>query len=642
MLELLSPAKNYEQGREAINHGADAVYIGAPAFGARVAAGNTVEDIERLAHYAHLYHARVFATVNTLLFDNEIDDAVQLLHQLYNAGVDAAIIQDLGLLECDLPPIELHASTQTHNATLPRIQFLEQAGFSRVILARETSLEQMQEIRRHTTIDLEAFIQGALCVSYSGQCYLSQYLNNRSGNRGCCSQPCRSAYDLYTPDGTLLRKDQHLLSLKDFSAADHLRAMIDAGITSFKIEGRLKDSGYVKNTTAYYRQLLDSIIEERPALQASSSGRCKFYFTPDLEKTFNRGFTDYFLKGRQPMATLTTQKSLGKRIGKVTAVGKNSITVKTIEPLTPGDGLCFLNPQGQLEGFLVNHVQGSTITPNRMPGTLNAGTPLWRNNDQAFEKQLQGNTAERRIPVTLTLDDTPDGLQLTLTDTDGCQSTAAIACTKEPAHDPQRAAEQTERQLTKLGDTIFTASRIVNRCSQPWFLPASVLNQLRRDATAQLEQTRITTHLAHRGHSPSLQERQANTSPYFETTLDYRANIINSRAEQFYRRHGVQQIEYGLEKTLNYFNPPDSPVPGKTLMTTRYCLRYELGICLMGKNKPSSQRTPVADTRDGNRHLLLHNNGKWFRLDFDCRNCQMLLSPLSRQDSPKPAPGTQH
>ena len=642
MLELLSPAKNYEQGREAINHGADAVYIGAPAFGARAAAGNTVEDIERLAHYAHLYHARVFATVNTLLFDNEIDEAVQLLHQLYNVGVDAAIIQDLGLLECDLPPIELHASTQTHNATLPRIQFLEQAGFSRVILARETSLEQMQEIRRHTTIDLEAFIQGALCVSYSGQCYLSQYLNNRSGNRGCCSQPCRSAYDLYTPDGTLLRKDQHLLSLKDFSAASHLRAMIDAGITSFKIEGRLKDSGYVKNTTAYFRQLLDSIIEERPALQASSSGRCKFYFTPDLEKTFNRGFTDYFLKGRQPMATLTTQKSLGKRIGKVTAVGKNSITVKTIEPLTPGDGLCFLNPQGQLEGFLVNHVQGNTITPNRMPDTLNAGTTLWRNNDQAFEKQLQGNTAERRIPVTLTLDDTPDGLQLTLTDTDGCQSTAAIACKKEPAHDPQRASEQTERQLAKLGDTVFTAFRIVNRCSQPWFLPASVLNQLRRDATAQLEQTRITTHLAHRGHSPSLQERQANTCPYFETTLDYRANIINSRSEQFYRHHGVKQIEYGLEKTLNYFNPPDSPVPGKALMTTRYCLRYELGICLMGKNKPSSQRTPVVDTRDGNHHLLLHNNGKWFRLDFDCRNCQMLLSPLSRQDSPKPVSGTQY
>lgn len=634
MLELLSPAKNYEQGREAINHGADAVYIGAPAFGARVAAGNTVEDIERLCRYAHLYHARVFVTVNTLLFDNEIDDAVRLLHQLYNAGADAAIIQDLGLLECDLPPIELHASTQTHNAALPRIQFLEKTGFSRVILARETSLEQMQEIRRHTSVDLEAFIQGALCVSYSGQCYLSQYLNNRSGNRGCCSQPCRSAYDLYTPDGTLLRKDQHLLSLKDFSAASHLRAMIDACITSFKIEGRLKDVEYVKNTTAYYRQLLDSIIEERPALQAASSGRCRFFFTPDLEKTFNRGFTDYFLKGRQPMATLTTQKSLGKRIGKVTAVGRNSITIKTSEPLTPGDGLCYLNPQGQLEGFLVNHVQGNTITPNRMPATLAVGTPLWRNNDQAFEKQLQGNTADRRIPVTVTLEDTPDGLQLTLSDSDGCQSNATIACAKEPARDPQRASEQTERQLSKLGDTAFTASRIANHCTQPWFLPASVLNQLRRDATAQLEQNRIAAHLAHRGHCPTLEQRLANTCPYFETTLDYRANIINSRSEQFYRHHGVQQIEYGLEKTQNYLNPPDSPIPGKTLMTTRYCLRYELGMCLMGKNKPTAPHT--AKPEQGKRHLLLHNNGKWFRLDFDCRNCQMLLSALPPQAKSSP------
>ena len=616
MLELLSPAKNYEQGREAINHGADAVYIGAPAFGARVAAGNTVEDIERLCRHAHLYHARVFVTVNTLLFDNEIDDAVRLLHQLYNAGADAAIIQDLGLLECDLPPIELHASTQTHNAALPRIQFLEKTGFSRVILARETSLEQMLEIRRHTSVDLEAFIQGALCVSYSGQCYLSQYLNNRSGNRGCCSQPCRSAYDLYTPDGTLLRKDQHLLSLKDFSAASHLRAMIDAGITSFKIEGRLKDVGYVKNTTAYYRQLLDSIIEERPALQAASSGRCRFFFTPDLEKTFNRGFTDYFLKGRQPMATLTTQKSLGKRIGKVTAVGRNSITVKTSEPLTPGDGLCYLAPQGQLEGFLVNHVQGNTIRPNRMPDSLTPGTLLWRNNDQAFEKQLQGNTAERTIPVSLTLTDTPEGLLLTLTDSDNCQASASISCPKEPARDPQRASEQIQRQLCKLGDTHFRAVSLQNRCPQPYFIPAATLNQLRRQAAQQLEEERIFLHLQQRGHCPTLQQRQANTQPYFETSLDYRANIINSLSEQFYRRHGVQQIEYGLEKTGQY--------NGKALMTTKYCIRYELGICL--RQHPDAHPGP----------LYLHNNGQWLRLQFNCSECQMQLfsCPPPSQNQP--------
>lgn len=631
-LELLSPAKNLEQGREAINHGADAVYIGAPAFGARVAAGNTIEDIECLARYAHLFHARVFVTVNTLLFDNEIDDAVRMLHQLYNAGADAAIIQDLGLLECDLPPIELHASTQTHNADLKRIQFLEHSGFSRIILARETSLEQMQDIRCHTYVELEAFVQGALCVSYSGQCYLSQYLNHRSGNRGCCSQPCRSAYDLYTPDGTLLDKDRHLLSLKDFSAANHLREMIAAGITSFKIEGRLKDLGYVKNTTAYYRQLIDNIIEERPDLQASSSGRCRFFFTPDLEKTFNRGFTDYFLRERQPMATLSTQKSLGKRIGKATAIDHRSITVKTTETLTPGDGLCYLTPQGKLEGFLVNCVQGNTFTPNRMPDSIAVGTTLWRNNDQAFEKQLTGHTAERRIPITVVLDDTPNGLQLTLSDNNGCQATATTACTKEPAHDPLRATAQTERQLAKMGDSIFTATNISIKCSQPWFLPASVLNQLRRDAVQKLEDIRIAQHLQHRGHCPTLNERLANTFPYYQTTLDYRANIVNRHAEQFYRRHGVAQIEYGLEKTNDYFITTGNSTSGKTLMTTRYCLRYELGICLMGKNRSTVQHTSPGT--HGSTHLLLRNQNNWLRLDFDCHNCQMLLSALPPHNQP--------
>lgn len=614
-LELLAPAKNYEQGREAINHGADALYIGAPAFGARVAAGNTIDDIERLARYAHLYHARVFATVNTLLFDNEIDDAVHMLHQLYNAGVDAAIIQDLGLLECDLPPIELHASTQTHNASLPRIQFLQQAGFSRVILARETSLQQMAQIRQNCTVELEAFIHGALCVSYSGQCYLSQYLTGRSGNRGCCSQPCRSAYDLCDSSGTPLRKASHLLSLKDFSASNHLRAMIQSGITSFKIEGRLKDLNYVKNITAYYRQLLDSIIEELPSVQPSSSGHCRFFFTPDPEKTFNRGYTDYFLRKRGPMASFLTQKSLGKPIGKATSIKPKSITLQNSQPLTPGDGLCFFTPQGQLVGFLVNHVQGNTIIPNQMPTGLTPGAILYRNKDQAFEKQLQGTSANRSIPVTLTLDDTPDGLQLTLACSDGCAATARIICSKQPARDPLRATEQTLQGLAKLGGTPFSVDNIENRCSQPWFLPASTINNLRRQAVAELEQNRISSHLSKRGHCPSLQQRLDNKQPYFKTTLDYRANIINSRAEQFYRRHGVQQIEYGLEKTLNYH--------GKALMTTRYCLRYEIGQCL--RQNTSSLPEP----------LYLHNNGKWLRLHFDCHNCQMQLFATVAPTPPK-------
>ncbi|MBO4600298.1 MAG: U32 family peptidase [Bacteroidales bacterium] len=616
-LELLSPAKNYEQGREAINHGADAVYIGAPAFGARVAAGNSIADIEALTRYAHLYHAKVFATVNTLLFDNEIDDAVALLHQLYNAGVDAAIVQDLGLLECDLPPIELHASTQTHNASLPRIQFLEKVGFSRIILARETSLSQMEEIRRHTHADLEAFIQGALCVSYSGQCYMSQYLNNRSGNRGCCAQPCRSAYDLYNHQGTRLRQGEHLLSLRDFSAASHLRQMIDAGITSFKIEGRLKDLSYVKNVTAYYRQLLDSLMlgtEHTP----SSSGHCQLYFTPDLHKTFNRGFTDYFLTSRHPMATLTTQKSMGKRLGTITRLAQGSITLDTSETLTPGDGLCFLNPQGGLEGFLVNRVENRTIFPNQMPDGITVGTTLWRNNDQAFERQLQGRSSLRKMEINMCLTDAPDGLQLQLTDSDGCQATVVITCLKERAQNPDKALEQTHRQLSKLGDTPFQAANISIDLHQPYFLPASTLNELRRNAVAQLEEARIAAHIQQRGHCPTLAERQQNTLPYFETTLDYHANIINEKILQFYHRHGVQQIDYGVEKTHDYQD--------KELMTTKYCLRYELGCCL----KTDRRKWTVANPEAYQGGLLLHNNRHWFALQFDCQHCQMHILPAEK------------
>lgn len=612
-LELLSPAKNLEQGREAVNHGADAVYIGAPAFGARTAAGNSIKDIESLTHYAHLYHAKVFATVNTLLFDNEIDDAVKMLHQLYNAGVDAAIIQDLGLLECDLPPIELHASTQTHNANLPRIQFLEKVGFSRIILARETSLQQMKEIRSHTQVDLEAFVQGALCVSYSGQCYMSQYLSGRSGNRGCCGQPCRSSYDLYNEQSECLIQDRHLLSLKDFSAAKHLKQMIEAGITSFKIEGRLKDMSYVKNVTAYYRRLLDQLIEGSNN-SASSSGHCDYHFIPDLEKTFNRGFCDYFLVKRKPMATLSTQKSIGKRIGTISHISRNSITIDTREDLTAGDGLCFMNRQGKWEGFLVNRVEQNTIFPNHMPAEIKVGTILWRNNDQAFERLLQGNSCKRTIDITMKLTDTCDGLSLQLIDSDGFHATATINCQKEPALNPIKAIEQAQRQLAKLGDTPFRAARIDINCEQTYFIPASTLNELRRQATNQLQEVRIAQHLAKRGSSPSLEQRLQNTTPYFESVVDYRSNIVNEKCRQLYLRHGAELKEYGLEKSLEY--------NGKALMTTKYCLRYELGCCL--KTPQSQWKVANPDAYKG--QLFLRNGHNWFALTFDCSNCQMSLS----------------
>ena len=618
-LELLSPAKNYVQGCEAINHGADAVYIGAPSFGARVAAGNSIAEIEALANYAHLYHARVFATVNTLLFDNEIDEAVRMLHQLYDAGVDAAIIQDLGLLECDLPPMELHASTQTHNASVERVRFLEQVGFSRVILARETSLSQMEEIRRGTTVELESFIQGALCVSYSGQCYMSQYLDERSGNRGCCGQPCRSSYDLYDGNQNMLRKGQHLLSLKDFSASKHIRQMIAAGITSFKIEGRLKDLGYVKNVTAYYRQLLDEIMlgtEHSPA----SSGHCRFFFTPDLGKTFNRGFTDYFLKERRPMANMLTQKSMGKKVGQVATVASKSFTLKSHEVLTAGDGLCFINDSGELEGFFVNHVDKDTITPNRMPTSIKTGQVLWRNNDYAFEKLLQGRSCIRTIMVDMRLFETANGLQLDITDTDGCVGSAAVTCSKEEAFNLAKTIEQTNRSLTKLGDTIFEAANVNLDWHCPIFIPASVMNDLRRRAISNLAATRAAWHLSQRGACPNTQTRLQDTTPYYESAVTYKANIINEKSRQFYIHHGAKPTEYGLEKTHDY--------SGKDLMTTKYCLRYELGCCLKKNPKSWMVENPDAYTGD----LLLRNNHNWFSLSFDCQNCLMKIRLSERND----------
>jgi len=618
-LELLAPAKNLEFGCEAINHGADALYIGAPAYGARSAATNTLKDIEALVNYSHIFGSKVFVTVNTLLFDDELEPAVKMIRQLYNIGVDALLIQDMSLLECDLPPIELHASTQCHNASVERIKFLEQVGFSRVVLARETSLEQMREIRKATRLDLEAFIHGALCVSYSGQCYMSQYLNGRSGNRGCCSQPCRSTYDLYDGDGRLLLKEKHLLSLRDFNASQQIENMIAAGISSFKIEGRLKDLSYVKNITAYYRQLLDIILERQSTshLSKSSSGNCTYTFTPDPDRTFNRGYTDYFLRERQPMANFATQKSFGKLIGKVTKVGRNNLTISGTEPFSNGDGLCYYDADGRLQGFLVNGVQGRTVIPNQMPD-IKVGTTLWRNQDQQFEKRLQSKSAERKIGVEMLFSTTPDGFALRLTDEEGLTVTHSVASEKQEARNnsSNQAIKQSGdlldnpnvKQLSKLGNTPFVATAVVDETQGRFFLPVGILNQLRREAVEQLMALRI----AH--HRPADSPRSDGGAPYPTPTLDYRANIINNKSDAFYRHHAVSKIERGLEQTKNY--------DGKALMTTKYCLRYELGCCLKGEDdgKPQVSIAPT-DT------LILRNNDRRFRLDFDCRQCLMRIYP---------------
>lgn len=600
-LELLAPAKNLDFGREAVNHGADALYIGAPAFGARAAATNTVEDIEALVRYAHLYGSKVFATVNTLLFDDELEPAVAMIRQLYNIGVDALIIQDLGLLECDLPPIELHASTQCHNASVERVKFMESVGFKRIILARETSLEQMCAIREATHVELEAFVHGALCVSYSGQCYMSQYLNQRSGNRGCCSQPCRSTYDLISADGRTLIKNRHLLSLKDFNASQHLRSMVDAGISSFKIEGRLKDLSYVKNITAYYRQLLDNMIDGH---ERASSGRTTFFFTPDPERTFNRGYTDYFLHERQPMASFATQKSLGKPVGEVTSVGRFTLTVSGEEPFVNGDGLCFFDDDNCLQGFLVNGVEGRTLTPNQMPD-IRIGTSLWRNQDQAFEKLLQGRTSERKIGVRMLFCVTRRGFSLDLKDEDGVSVVQHMASEHQPSEHPIKSSNTIVKQLSKLGDSPFVAEVITDTTEGRYFITAGTLNDLRRKSVELFKEYRI------KHFHPKDCKRTSPISDFrLPTSLDYRANVINQGAEDFYKHHGTSEIERGVEQTGNY--------AGKALMTTKYCLRYELGCCLRDSGTNPHGIAPT-DT------LLLRNNKQLFRLAFDCSECAMRI-----------------
>lgn len=605
LLELLAPAKNYEYGRSAIDHGADAVYIGAPAFGARSAATNSIHDIEQLTRYAHLFRSKVFATVNTVLFDNEIEDAVKMCHQLYEAGCDALIIQDMGLLECELPPIELHASTQCHNINIEKIQFLQQTGFKRIILARETSLEQMRAIRQATQVDLEAFVQGALCVSYSGQCYLSQILNNRSGNRGTCSQPCRSTYNLINANGDILQRQQHLLSLKDFSAAQHIESMIDAGISSFKIEGRLKDIGYVKNIVAYYRQLIDSILNKRSDCQPASSGHCIFHFIPDLEKTFNRGFCDYFLQGRQRMASHSTQKSIGKAIGKVMYCQRNSITVDAPDGITftPGDGICYINVNGILDGFFINAVHGKTLVMNK-PVDIPPGTFLHRNHDQQFEKQLENSHDNRKIDISFILSDTSEGYLLQAIDSDGCMAQQHIVCQKTLAENANSSHKQIDNQLSKTGTTIFHVIDIRQQLHADYFIPAATLNALRRNTIHELEQIRIERFR----NQPSF--FSSNGIPYPKQHVDYRANITNRKAAEFYQRHCAIVDEWGLDKSHKYEN--------KALMTTKYCLRYELGACLLHKCNNT-----VAPEYLG--ELFLENNGKRFRLQFDCKQCQMQL-----------------
>lgn len=595
-IELLAPAKDGPTAQAAILCGADAVYLGAPRFSAREAAGNSVSDIQQVAAFAHQYYAKVYVALNTLLRDEELPAAEKMIRQLHEAGIDGLIVQDVGLLELDLPPVPLIASTQMHNATVEKVQFLEQVGFSRVILARELTLDQIREIRSQTQIEMECFIHGALCVGASGQCYLSYVLGGRSGNRGQCAQPCRRLYSLKDQAGAEIVKDRHLLSLKDLCLADHLEELIDAGVTSFKIEGRLKDLPYVANTVGFYRRRLDAILTTR-GLRRSSSGAVRLAFEPNLERTFNRGFTDYGFTGHNgPMASMDTPKSIGEFIGTVVRIEKSCFVLDGNRELHNADGLCFFDSQRNLDGTVVNCVEGHRVYPQKMQG-IRAGLEIYRNFDYAFSRTLAGRAAERKIGLTISLREAGDGLTLSATDEDGNQAEVTIH-ERQPA-EKKEAAEQTIRaQLAKLGNTIFECSDLQLQTQDMYFLPVSRLNAAKRELVERLLQAREANRPRPTGGV------QRNDVRYPQGHLTYLGNALNARARAFYRRHRVETIEPAAESGID--------LSGKVVMTTKYCLRRELGLCT-GRSGKAPAEPLILEDEDGRRYSVR----------FQCGDCGM-------------------
>ena len=647
-IELLSPAKNLEIGIAAINHGADAVYIGGPSFGAREKVGNSIEDIEKLCRHAALYDAKVYVTMNTLLFDNELDQARKLAYDCWNAGVDALIVQDMALLNMDdMPPIALHASTQCHNIEAEKVKFLEDVGFSQVVLARELSIDEIKDIRSKTSVPLEYFIHGALCVSYSGQCYLSHVIGGRSANRGACAQPCRLAWNLENKDGKRLISNRHLLSLRDLNNSKNIEELIDAGISSFKIEGRLKDIDYVKNITAYYRKTIDQIIEKRSDLCRSSRGESNPSFYPAPEKSFSRGFTDYFIHGRQKYIDAPySPKSMGEYLGTIEKVKNKSITIRTGKELHNGDGLCFLDRENNLLGFNVNAVDTSqqdnkttrqqgvrlqTISSNSDISMATRfkieGSKIFRNHDNVWEKELEKSNGNRKIKISLRFTDTEDGFALSakLYNEDSEYVTTNISIEKEIAINTEKALDNIKSKLSQWGDTEFSVEEIevdfndngqqttdnrhcpqespvetYGRTSLAYFIRASVLGEMKKDLVEKLKSYLIEKHRNERDCRDVT--AMASNVVYPKESLTYLGNVINKKSREFYERHGVEIIEDGLEK----LHSNEETV----VMTTKHCVRYANNICCKEIGKPAES-------------LYLFNEKGRFRLDFDCRNCCM-------------------
>lgn len=595
-VELLIPAKDLSSGKVAIGHGADAVYIGASKFGARQAAGNSLEDIQRLVEYAHLYGSKVYVTVNTLLYDQELMEMQRLIQMLYDIGVDALIIQDLGILKLDLPPIRLHASTQCHSYSVERVALLQKAGFKRVILPREMDLNTIREVHHQCDIELETFVHGALCVSYSGQCYISKMMTDRSGNRGECAQICRTCFDLVDGRNRTLLANKHLLSLRDMNRSAYLEDLMQAGVVSFKVEGRLKDESYVKNITAYYRQHLDRLLDGRTDVMRAGSGRTHFFFEPNPKKTFNRGFTPYFVAGyREKIASMETPKAMGQWIGTLRQDNKGRLFYQGKETIVNGDGLCFINEDGEVEGFNVNCVQDNLLTPHKTLSRFSQ-VDLYRNVDKVFEKKLSEKSAERKIALDILFEEMTEGFQLTLRDEDGCEIVEMFHVEKVPAQKPEMALQQLRNSLSKLGGTPFEL-RNLQVLSQPYFFQASAVNRWRSDAVEQL--------LAQRVAHFHPQNMPLHYAP--EEMLDsvsYKGNVTNELHRAVYEDFGAKSVAEGLDKTLDF--------KGKEVMICKYCIRFELAMCSKQKN---AQKV--------NLPLFIRNERHRFRLEFDCKNCVM-------------------
>jgi collagenase-like PrtC family protease len=616
-IELLSPAKTVEIGREAILHGADAVYIGGPSFGARHNASNEISEIAKLVEYAHKFHARIFVTLNTILHDNELEPARKLIHQFYDAGVDALIVQDMGVMELDIPPIQIHASTQCDIRTPEKAHFLGASGFSQLVLARELTIEQIKAIKAQTNTPLEYFVHGALCVAYSGQCYISHADNGRSANRGDCSQACRLPYTLTDSENRVVAFDKHLLSMKDNDQSRNLEALLDAGVQSLKIEGRYKDMGYVKNITAHYRLLLDEILTLRPEYYRASSGHSDIAFTPNVDKNFHRGHTDYFATGRKiDVAAFDSPKFVGLHLGYVTRLGPEWFELESQDQLANGDGLNYMHKREVvgLQANVVEKIKTSEngtiwrIFPNEKMAeiaTLKVGMSVHRNRDQQWEHALTKKSADRKLGLWMTLKDDAQGLILSLNDAEGICTETRLDMNLVAAEQSEKAEQNLREQLSKLGSTIFYVEQLDVQCKQAWFVPSSAINALRRDACAKHETAR-----QQQWQRPLREAEEQPLVPYPESTLSYLANVYNHKARAFYQRHGVTVIAKAYEAK--------EEAGEVSLMITKHCLRFSYNLCpKQAKGVTGVQGQVKAEP------MTLTSGDEQYTLRFDCKPCEM-------------------